>query len=134
MISFIYEIIKKIDMKKIKEGNDFVLNWTIMQEAGTPIETEGIYEEKLFLRYAGRKVEVSFQRTENIIHVEVTPPMTPVMGAYALEWVYKKPDPTFSRGYKNRVLGMFVFQIVPAIDKDDDLRVIEVTSILRNTD
>ena len=122
-------------MNKIREGNDFVLNWTIMHDAETPLDTEGIYDERLFLRYYGKTVEVlSFQRTANILHIEVTPAMAPLTGVYVLEYEYKKPDPTFQRGYRNRAFGTYAFQIVPTTDKDDDLRVIEVTTILSNSD
>jgi len=45
-------------MNAIREGNDFTLNWTIMLTADTPLDTEGIFDEQLFLICYGRRVEI----------------------------------------------------------------------------
>lgn len=119
-------------MKKIREGNDFVLNWTIMQDSETPLDTEGLFDERLFLRHHRKTVEVNFKRTANTIHVEVTPEMAPIIGTYVLEYECKKPDTNFQRGYRNRAFDTYAFQIVADSSMDDDLRVIEVTTILNN--
>jgi len=36
-------------MKKIREGNDISVTWIIMQDELTPLNTEDIHEERLFL-------------------------------------------------------------------------------------
>lgn len=126
---------KDMALKKIKEGNDFILNWTIMQDDTTPIDTGGIYDEKLFLFHYGRRVQIpSFQRTANTIRIEVTPVMAPIIGTYVLEYECKKPDTSFQRGYRNRAFDTYAFKIVPCSSQDDDLRVIEVTTILSNSE
>ena len=119
-------------MTKIREGNDFRLKWIIMQDAATPLETAGIYDEHLYLiDFRGRVELRDFQRTANSISLEVTPTMAPVLGIYALHWVYKIPDDRFYRGYRNRAFDANVFSIVDSSAEDDGLRDIEVITILK---
>lgn len=119
------------DMNKIREGNDFTLNWTIKMDDTTPLDTEGIYDEELYLIYFGREVNIkAFERTDNTILVEVTPALAPVVGDYTLEWHFKKPNPNYYRGYQNRVFDAPVFKIVPSSSEEDGLRNIEVITVL----
>ena len=118
-------------MTKIREGNDFKLKWIIMQDAATPLETAGIYDEHLYLiDFRGRVELRDFQRTANSISLEVTPTMAPVLGIYELQWFFKIPDDRLYRGYRNRAFAANVFSIVDSSAEDDNKREIEVITIL----
>ena len=118
-------------MKAVRKGNDFNLKWTIMQDADTPLDTENIFEEHLFLTCYGRKEELkTFQREANSITLEVTPSMTPVEGIYRLEWYFKQKDLSYLKGYRNKAYDALVFKIVGQSTKDDNIRIIEITTVL----
>ena len=118
-------------MTKIREGNDFKLKWIIMQDAATPLETAGIYDEHLYLiDFRGRVELRDFQRTANSISLEVTPTMAQVLGIYELQWFFKIPDDRLYSGYRNRAFAANVFSIVGSSAEDDNKREIEVITIL----
>lgn len=120
-------------MKAVRKGNDFNLKWTIMQDADNPIDTENIFEEHLFLTCYGKKEELkAFKREANSITLEVTPSMAPVEGIYSLEWYFKQTDLTYYKGYKNKAYDAPAFNIVGQSTKDDNIRIIEIITVLNN--
>jgi hypothetical protein len=121
-------------MKAVRLGNDFTLKWTIMQDADTPLDTENIFEEHLYLICYGRKEELkTFQREANSISIDVTPTMAPIKGTYALEWYFKQKDLTYYKGYKNDAYDTPAFNIVGQTAKDDNIRKIEIVTITKKT-
>lgn len=120
-------------MKSIRFGNDFTLTWRIMLDADNPIDTENIFEEHLFLTCYGKKEELkTFQREANSITLEVTPSIAPIEGVYRLEWYFKQKDLTYYKGYKNKAYDTPAFNIVGQSTKDDNIRIIEIITVLNN--
>ncbi len=118
-------------MKAVRKGNDFNLKWTIMQDADTPLDTENIFEEHLFLTCYGKKEELkTFQREANSISIDVTPMLAPIKGTYALEWYFKQTDASFRKGFKNGAHDTPAFDIVGQSTKDDNIRKIEIVTVL----
>ena len=59
-------------MKKIRIGNDFVFNWAI-ERGGLSEDLSSVLDAKLTVSVFGKKQEVPFTISGNIITIEFTP-------------------------------------------------------------
>lgn len=122
-------------MKKAKQGNDFNVTWVVLQDNQTPLNTDGIYEETLFLVWGKNQKDITagVTRTANSLRLEITPTLAPYCGQYSVIWRFKQPNHAFSDGSRQRVLSEKLFIIVDSAYPTDDTKDFEVTTILNAT-
>lgn len=114
-------------MKKIRIGNDFVFNWAI-ERGGVPEDLESVLEAKLTASVFGKKQEVPFTVSGNIITIEFTPEICNVIGSYNLLFTYILPDTSLSDEERKCAVDIDAFQIVPRTAMADDVTEFAVTS------
>ena len=119
-------------MKNVRDGNDFKITWVIMEDEFTPLNTEDIHEERLFLVWGKieKEINTGVTRKANSIRIEITPVLAPYRGQYFVLWRYRQSDPAFRDGFRNRVIAEKIFTIVDSTHKSDDTRDFTVTTIL----
>lgn len=119
-------------MDNIREGNDVMVNWIILEDAETPMNTSGIYDESLYLQVFGKVINLPvFDRVDNTIRVEITPSLAPYIGGYRLVWRFTQTDPSYSQGDRRRAIDAEAFTIVGLSDKSADNHEITVVTVLK---
>ncbi len=114
-------------MKKIRIGNDFVFNWAI-ERGGLPEDLSSVLEAKLTASVFGKKQDVPFTVSGNIITIEFTPEICNVIGSYNLLFTYILPDLTLSDDDRKCAVDVDAFQIVAKTAQADDSTEFSMTS------
>lgn len=114
-------------MKKIRIGNDFVFNWAI-ERGGLPEDLSSVLDAKLTVSVFGKKQEVPFTVSGNIITIEFTPEVCNVIGPYNLLFTYILPDTGLSDEDRKCAIDVDAFQIVAKTAQADDSSEFSVTS------
>lgn len=114
-------------MNKIRIGNDFTLNWAITR-GGLPEDLASVLDARLTVSVFGKKQEIPFTVSGNIVHIEFTPDICNVIGTYNLQLYYVRPDITLSDEDRKCTIDIDAFQIVPKSALADDSSEFSVTS------
>jgi len=114
-------------MKKIRIGNDFVFNWAI-ERGGLPENLESVLEAKLTASVFGKKQDIPFTVSGNIITIEFTPEICNVIGSYNLLFTYILPDTGLSDEDRKCAVDVDAFQIVARTAQADDSTEFSMTS------
>lgn len=114
-------------MKKIRIGNDFTLNWEITR-GGLAEDLSSALDAKLTMTVYRNKIDIPFTTNGNIVHIEFTPDICNIMGAYNLQLYYILPDTTLSDEDRKCTIDIDAFQIVPKSAMADDSSEFSVTS------
>lgn len=124
-----------MERTKIRQGNDFTIEWEIMQNMDAPIETTGVTEERILLvwKTGGKSTAIpGFTRIKNKITLDVTPTMASNTGSYLIEWYFKQPSDSFASGYRHRVIDSDAFVLVPKSEQSAEIPVINIITILNS--
>lgn len=116
---------------KIRDGNDFVLNWGIVR-GGVAEDLSVATSAKLQIKRFGKTKEITefniIGESNNILHIEFTPDVYWGVGIYTLELHYVLPDPALSDGGRMCAVDEDGFEIVPRTSMADDTSDISHTS------
>jgi hypothetical protein len=99
---------------RIREGNDFTLNWEI-ERGGIAEDIQSAISRKLLLKRHREVKEITDYEIigdGNIIHIEFTPDMLFGLGDYVLELHYVLSDHTLSDGDRRCAVDVDAFTIV----------------------
>jgi len=117
---------------KIRDGNDFKLNWALIR-GGVVEDISGLLSGKLLLRHFREVTEIKekdYKITGNIISIEFKKGVYTDTGDYNLEFHYVLPDITFSDGQKACAVDVNSFTIVSKTEQADDPSEFTITSDL----
>lgn len=115
---------------RIREGNDFTLNWEI-ERGGVAEDIQSAISRRLLLkRYREVREIIDYEiiGDGNIIHVEFTPDMLFGPGDYVLELHYVLSDHTLSDGDRRCVVDVDAFTIVARTAMADNVTEMAQTS------
>lgn len=115
-------------MKRIREGNDFDVAWTI-ENSGVPEDFSTAIEKKLTMIVYGHVIEHSlYTITGNILTINVPKEVAIFRGDYRLVFEYTLPDLSQPDGDLKRKTDVVAFRIVPTTADADTDMVVNVTS------
>ena len=116
-------------MKKIRINNDFAFAWAI-ERNGLAENLSVAINKRLWIRNStGTEVEINdYTIAGNIISVEVTPILAPIMGRYAFKFQYELPDLGLSDYERLCEVDVDAFIIVPRTAEADDSKDLLVAS------
>lgn len=108
-------------MKRIRINNDFTFAWAI-ERNGLAENLSVAINKRLWIRNStGTEVEINdYTIAGNIISVEVTPILAPIMGRYAFKFQYELPDLGLSDYERLCEVDVDSFIIVPRTAEADD--------------
>ena len=118
---------------KVRDGNDFVLNWSI-ERSGMAEDLSAATSIRLLLRRFRETKELDrndydiIGDSKNIIHIELTPDIYWGIGIYTLELRYVLPDSTLSDGNRMCAVDVDAFEIVSRTALADDSSELATTS------
>jgi len=115
---------------RIREGNDFTLNWEI-ERGGIAEDIQSAISRRLLLKRHREVREITDYEIiveGNIIHAEFTPDMLFGLGDYILELHYVLSDPTLSDEYRRCAVDVDAFTIVARTAMADNVTEMAQTS------
>ncbi len=118
---------------RIRDGNDFVLNWSI-ERNGIAENLSAATSIRLLLRKFRETKELDrddydiIGDSKNIIHIEFTPDMLFGLGGYILELHYVLSDPTLSDEDRRCAVDVDAFTIVARTAMADNVTEMAQTS------
>lgn len=112
---------------RVRLGNDFVFLWAI-ERGGIAEDLTGILDAKVTASVFGKKKDVPFTVSGNIVKIEFTPVICDSTGVYNLEFSYTLPDVTLSDAERKCAVDVDAFQIVLRSAQADDPSEFSVTS------
>ncbi len=116
-------------MKRIRIGNDFVIDWEIIRN-GTSENLTLIENPSLTVRVLGKTKYVPFDVVGNTIRIEFTPLICDTLGVYNLEFSYEIPDEGLSDLERKCTIDIDAFEIVPKSALADDAGAFALSSNL----
>jgi len=116
-------------MKRIRIGNDFVVDWEIIRN-GTSENLTLIENPSLTVRVLGKTKYVPFKIGAGMIQIEFTPSICDTLGVYNLEFSYEIPDEGLSDLERKCTIDIDAFEIVPKSALADDAGAFALSSNL----
>jgi len=116
-------------MKRIRIGNDFVVDWEIIRN-GTSENLTLIENPSLTVRVLGKTKYVPFKIGAGMIQIEFTPSICDTLGVYNLEFSYEIPDEGLSDLERKCTIDIDAFEIVPKSALADDAGAFALSSDL----
>ena len=115
-------------IQKVRQGNDFILVWTI-RRMGVLVDLSQAVNMKMYRWVDNQKKQVPFEYLGNgLVRVEVTVEDFSIIGTYRMILEYEFDDPTLMDGDDKKKVDVIAFRIVEWSEEAQQVAQIDVES------